>query len=203
MARSKKGLPALSKLGLAFFDDSDCRKFMSLIDLRGASEEVYSFADRIQAGMVVNAIMTIQGIYESVQKTVSGDEDEKFSVDDYNKLVNSLNRAIASINTSLNHLGLTGKDRKEPPKADALAVYLQTVHNEDEIPPILQEAYISAQKERERLSGDRGDIAANDEDAILVDELRKPLQAFTEDEQMEDVKGDEIDVEVDKVVELR
>jgi hypothetical protein len=199
MAKSKKSLPALSKLGLAYFTDVDCRQFMSLVELRGSKDKLYSFADRIQAGMIVNAIMTIQGIYKGVTTMVDGEEKD-FSVDDYNKLVNSLNRAIASINTSLNHLGITGKDRSEPPETDALAAYLATVHDESELPPILQESYISAKKEVERLSGDRGESGVADEDEELVNNLRIPLTAHSIDDPVEKKDDKVIDVEVEEVV---
>lgn len=196
-----KVLPELSKLAGVLLSEKDAKQWMALVEQRGSKDPMFRMADRMQAGLVVTGILTIQGIYAGVAHIVE-ERGGLFTVDDLNKLTNSLNRAMASVNQSLHHLGVTGKERKEPVDVDSLAQALAGYNIDDEIPPGLEEAHLAAKVEFERMGvsgsqdGKDGLVTPKDNTDILSI-LKKPLKSYIE---QEDEVGEKIiDVEKENI----
>jgi hypothetical protein len=195
-----KVLPELSKLSGIQISQQDARKWMALIEARGSKDPLFRMADRMQAGLVITGILTIQGIYAGVAAIVE-ERGGLFTVDDLNKLTNSLNRAMASVNQSLNHLGVTGKERKEPVDVDSLAQALDAYDLDNEIPPGLEEAHISAKTEFERMGTSskddkgKGSLGSGDNEEVLSI-LKQPLKSYVE---AEDEVETVVDVEKDGI----
>ncbi len=202
--KTTKSIPQLSAAAGVILSDRDAKKWLSLIEIRGSKDPLFNMTDRIQAGMVMTGILTIQGIYAGVEAIVS-ERGGKFTVDDLNKLTNSLNRAMASVNQSLHHLGITGKERKEPVDVDSLATSLTRYIHKDEIPPGLEKAYVAAKLEIERISGE-GVIAQENEGlsgsrSDILSALKQPLKSYVESEDEE--RPTVIDVEKEGLEVLR
>jgi hypothetical protein len=174
---------------------------MKLVEQRGSKNPMYRMADRFQASLVIKGILTIQGIYEGVAAIVDN-RGSVFTVDDLNKLTNSYNRAMASVNQALSKLGVTGDKREEKPDVDSLAQALSQYNLDDEIPPGLQAAYLSSRKEIERADGSGApasdlDSGRNHEEALSI--IKEPLKSYIE---TDDPQEEVIDVERDKVTVL-
>ena len=200
-AKPVKVLPELSKLAGVLLTDRDAKQWMALVEQRGSKDPMFRMADRIQAGLVITGVLTIQGIYAGVAHIVEK-RGGLFTVDDLNKLTNSLNRAMASVNQSLNHLGVTGKERKEPVDVDSLAQALAAYNINDEIPPGLEEAHLAAKVEFERMGVSEtqdgsGMPATSHDDTDILSILKTPLKSYIE---AEDEQGEKIvDVEREDV----
>jgi hypothetical protein len=176
--------------------EKDAKLWMSLVEQRGSRDPMYRMADRMQASLVITGILSIQGIYEGVAQIV----DQRggiFTVDDLNKLMNSLNRGIASVNSALLHLGVTGNKREEPVDTDALAQALRSYNIEDETPPGLEESYLSSRRELERADDPTtivvGTTSLDKSEALSI--LKEPLKSHIDSSEEELDMPDMIDVE--------
>jgi hypothetical protein len=179
--KASKLLPDIALHPLLEISDKDQQKWIQQIELRGSKNELYRMADRFQANLVITGILTIKSIFQAVAHIVN-ERGGVFTVDDLNKLTTSFNRAMASVNQSLSYLGVTGKDREEQVDTDALAQALATYNLDDHIPPGLEEAYLSAQREETKSgSADLTEEQIKDRSDVVAI-LREPLKSYTEDE---------------------
>lgn len=197
-ARSKKESTSTSKVEplpeVFLLSNDDCKKFLSLVELHGPKNELHRMADRIQANLVVTGIKTIQGIYQTALSLDGAD------IDSLNKMTNSFNRAMASVNVAMNSLNITAQKRGEEPDIDPLAAFLLQGGLEDEIPPTLQEEYLLAKKDKDRLDGNVSE-AEVEMNKNAVAELSQPLDSFLDND--DDIQPDNVvDVELEGLTHL-
>jgi len=202
--RSPASLPNLIDIKSLGISEVDIIEWMRLIENRGSTNPLYRMADRFQASLVITGILTIQGIYKAVTDSIN-DKGKDIDIEELNKLTSAFNRAMTSINQALSCLGLTGNRREEDPQTDALTQFLSSVDLERELPPILQNEFVLAKRNLERVSGQReSDINGKGEhfgeiekEAMLtLSKLREPLKGYV-DTGDDVVKDGVVDVEKD------
>ena len=181
---------SIPRIAVLEFRQRDVKEFMALIDQR-SGDELYRMADKLQASTTIQSALAVQAVVDILR-----DSDLSVSsIEDVQKIISSLNRAVASVNQSLKMLGISGESRKDEVKIDPLIEMLRKIDISKNTPPMLQEEFFNAQKDTAKFE------EGPDEDREVVAEIKKPIKAYTE----APIDGDKetvVDVEISQEKEI-
>jgi hypothetical protein len=168
---------SLPDIGALRIKKEDISRFMSLIEARGGGNDLYTMADRIQAATAVQSALAVQATYDILRDSSL----ELTSIEDLQKLIQSINRASATVNSSLRHMGLVGSNREDEADSDPLSQFLATIDLSKHCPPEIKKEFIAAEDDAKRTQEGTHKIPVGAVDIReVVNKIKRPVKTYTE-----------------------
>lgn len=162
----------------------DQNKFINLLRKRSGKDPLHVMSDETIARLAFANLSIIAEIEASLKNT-----DEALKMEDRIKAINAVKGSTAAVNDVFKTLGLTMGNREKEDSEETALHQLMAEDIKGNIPPGLQEEFIQAKKDRDKLTQ-----VDSEEDKELVDQIRTPLTSFDKPKKTEE-EVDAIDVD--------
>ena len=160
---------------LDFITRDDADELMQLLYIRAGSNKLNRKADKIQATSAIAAIFSIQAIYKVLQKS----QITIGSIEDLQKLIASINRAVAAANSCFKALGIDSNTREEEVQVNDLSEMLLSINLESSQPPLIQKEYLRMKDDIQRTE-DGSLPSEEDEVREAMQAVRQPISVYNE-----------------------
>jgi hypothetical protein len=162
----------------------DQDKFIRLIKKRSGKDPLHVMSDETVARLAFANLSIIAEIEKSLQST-----DEALKMEDKIKAINAVKGSTAAVNDVFKNLGLTISTRETADEEESALHQLMAEDISSNVPPALQEEYLHAQKDRDKLNQ-----VDSEEDKEIVNQISTPLSSFDKPKEKKE-EVDAIDVE--------
>jgi hypothetical protein len=171
----------------------DVERFVKLLQAKRGDDELYNIVDELQFKMVMANLGVIEKISSDVNQGIAISTQEKI------RIISAIKTATAAVNDTLKALGISKISRDEDPaeEDDALKELVKQSIGGN-VPPALQEEYLTAIRDISEVSGNETEEEVR-EKRELVHNLRVPLNSFNSEKK----EIDDVDVESVGIKELK